>query len=176
MRVTTAIASLLTVGLAAAASRRATCAAQYILDACLTSTTPQLKACEPNDWPCLCEQSNNVLTCYNNCPGDSGQFGAEQTKTSYCNAAKAYSNTSSTSSSQSAVASATSASSPRETSSSSSSSSTSTAGSGQKNAAAPTSSSSSSHSTSTGAAAATGLGSVQGGLVAVVALGLGAVL
>jgi hypothetical protein len=33
-----------------------------IVDACLTSMKPQLEACGPNDWKCLCEQSNNVLT------------------------------------------------------------------------------------------------------------------
>jgi len=33
-----------------------------IVDACLESTEPQLKACPPNDWKCLCEQSTNVLT------------------------------------------------------------------------------------------------------------------
>ncbi|EAW22917.1 GPI anchored serine-threonine rich protein [Aspergillus fischeri NRRL 181] len=67
------------------------CAAQNIVDACLESMKPQLDACGPNDWKCLCDQSINVLTCYNNCPGHPDSFGAEQTKTSYCNAAQAYS-------------------------------------------------------------------------------------
>lgn len=67
------------------------CAAQNIVDACLESMKPQLDACGLNDWKCLCEQSINVLTCYNNCPGHPDSFGAEQSKTSYCNAAQAYS-------------------------------------------------------------------------------------
>ncbi|KAF4950703.1 hypothetical protein F66182_18488, partial [Fusarium sp. NRRL 66182] len=62
MRLSTAIATLLTVGLAAAHSRRATCAAQNILDACLATENAQLSSCAANDWDCLCEQSNNVLT------------------------------------------------------------------------------------------------------------------
>ena len=43
-----------------------------------------------DDWDCMCTQSNNVLTCYNNCPGDPNAFGAQQTKISYCNAANVY--------------------------------------------------------------------------------------
>ncbi|EME84207.1 uncharacterized protein MYCFIDRAFT_195328 [Pseudocercospora fijiensis CIRAD86] len=60
-----------------------------IISACLGSTTPQLKACASQDWDCMCTQSQNVLTCYNNCPSDPNKFGAEQTSVSYCNAAKA---------------------------------------------------------------------------------------
>ncbi|GFF39225.1 hypothetical protein IFM61606_08176 [Aspergillus udagawae] len=71
------------------------CAAQNIVDACLASMKPQFDSCGPNDWKCLCDQSINVLTCYNNCPGHPDSFGAEQTKQSYCNAAGAYSTLSS---------------------------------------------------------------------------------
>ncbi|KAI9376812.1 hypothetical protein BJX61DRAFT_538508 [Aspergillus egyptiacus] len=69
------------------------CAAQNILDACIDSIQIQVDACGPNEWECLCEQTNNLLTCYNNCPEDSGRFGVEQQKTSYCNAAGAFSST-----------------------------------------------------------------------------------
>ncbi|CRG85210.1 GPI anchored serine-threonine rich protein [Talaromyces islandicus] len=159
MRFATAIASLLTVGMATA--QAASCAAQYILDACLSSTTPQLKACAANDWTCLCDRSNTVLTCYNNCPGHDGQFGAQQTKTSYCNAAKAYASTTTTS--QAAIATANDAAS---------------ASSASEAASSPSTTSSSAQSTSSGAAAAvTGaVHNIQGGVVAALALGLGAVL
>jgi hypothetical protein len=60
-----------------------------IIQTCLATEKAQLANCSPNDWDCLCEQSNNVLTCYNNCPSSPDRFGAEQTKVSYCNAAKA---------------------------------------------------------------------------------------
>jgi hypothetical protein len=60
-----------------------------IIKSCLGSTQPQLDACEANDWDCMCEQANNVLTCYNNCPSAPQKFGMEQTKVSYCNASKA---------------------------------------------------------------------------------------
>ena len=56
-----------------------------------------LSACTANDWDCLCTQSTNVLTCYNNCPSDPNAFGAQQTQTSYCNAAKAYGSSASSS-------------------------------------------------------------------------------
>jgi hypothetical protein len=60
-----------------------------IIQTCVATEKAQLDNCKPNDWDCLCEQSNNVLTCYNNCPSDPNRFGVEQTKVSYCNAAKA---------------------------------------------------------------------------------------
>ncbi|KAI7220504.1 hypothetical protein KC333_g2334 [Hortaea werneckii] len=69
-----------------------------IIQTCLGSTQAQLAACEDNDWDCLCTQQTNVLTCYNNCPSDPNAFGAQQTQTSYCNAAKAYGSSSSSSS------------------------------------------------------------------------------
>ncbi|KXT06923.1 hypothetical protein AC578_7156 [Pseudocercospora eumusae] len=77
-----------------------------IISACLGSTQPQLKACDSQDWDCLCTQSQNVLTCYNNCPGDPNKFGAEQTSVSYCNAAKAYGSSASASMSKTATATA----------------------------------------------------------------------
>ncbi|KAL1985091.1 hypothetical protein VTN96DRAFT_8220 [Rasamsonia emersonii] len=148
-------------------SSSSSCQAQNILDACLASTTPQLKACAANDWNCLCEQSNNVLTCYNNCPNDPNRFGAEQSKTSYCNAAKANSPSSSASSGSST---------PTPTSSSSNESSTaSSTGKGESSSSPTSTSSSKSGSSSTGAAP--GALSVQAGtLVGAVALALGAAL
>ncbi|EED23963.1 GPI anchored serine-threonine rich protein [Talaromyces stipitatus ATCC 10500] len=176
MRFCTTIAALLTIGLAAAHSRRAACAAQNILDACLATEQAQLQACGVNDWSCLCEQSNNVLTCYNNCPGDDGHFGAQQRMTSYCNAAKAYSPSSISSS---AVSSATSA----HASESSGGSASSTASGASATETGPSSSghSSSSSTSASGslftphsAAASIAAGMVvQGGVVAALALGLG---
>ncbi|KAL5358368.1 hypothetical protein BJX96DRAFT_146414 [Aspergillus floccosus] len=65
------------------------CDAQSILDACLSSLKPQLDDCPPNEWKCLCEQSTNVLTCYNNCPNHSDRFGVSQQTESYCRAYRA---------------------------------------------------------------------------------------
>ncbi|EMF08340.1 uncharacterized protein SEPMUDRAFT_53918 [Sphaerulina musiva SO2202] len=61
-----------------------------IIQSCLGTTQAQYNACTPNDWSCLCEQANNVLTCYNNCPSAPQRFGFEQTKVAQCNAASAY--------------------------------------------------------------------------------------
>ena len=52
-------------------------------------TKSQFDACDSQDWDCLCEQANNVLTCYNNCPSAPDRFGYEQTKVANCNAASA---------------------------------------------------------------------------------------
>ncbi|KAL2872159.1 GPI anchored serine-threonine rich protein [Aspergillus lucknowensis] len=69
------------------------CDAQTILDTCIKSIQRQVDACGANEWDCLCEQTNNLLTCYNNCPGDGGRNGVQQQKVSYCNAAGMFSST-----------------------------------------------------------------------------------
>ncbi|KZF25621.1 hypothetical protein L228DRAFT_244499 [Xylona heveae TC161] len=66
------------------------CAAQNILDACLATENTQLGTCQSNDYKCLCDKYTNVLTCYNNCPGDSGKFSAQQNVVANCNAASVY--------------------------------------------------------------------------------------
>lgn len=68
-----------------------------IIESCLGTTKSQFDACDSQDWDCLCEQANNVLTCYNNCPSAPDRFGYEQTKVANCNAASAYGTKSSTS-------------------------------------------------------------------------------
>lgn len=60
-----------------------------IIASCLDTTQPQVEACKPNDWSCLCDASQQVDTCYNNCPSHPDAFGQQQTTTSYCNAAEA---------------------------------------------------------------------------------------
>ncbi|CAK4033369.1 Hypothetical predicted protein [Lecanosticta acicola] len=66
-----------------------------IIASCLGTTKAQLSACATNDWDCMCTQTTNVLTCYNNCPSSPDRNGVLQQQTSYCNAAKAYSSSSS---------------------------------------------------------------------------------
>ncbi|KAL4969001.1 GPI anchored serine-threonine rich protein [Aspergillus stella-maris] len=70
------------------------CDAQNILDACVNSIQAQVDNCGANEWDCLCEQTNNMLTCYNNCPGDPARNGVNQQRISYCNAAGQLSSTS----------------------------------------------------------------------------------
>ncbi|KAF2864081.1 hypothetical protein K470DRAFT_51623 [Piedraia hortae CBS 480.64] len=59
-----------------------------IITSCLGSMNAQLQSCNQQDWDCLCEQSNNVKTCYNNCPTDPRAYAIGQQTESYCNAAK----------------------------------------------------------------------------------------
>ncbi|RAH60859.1 hypothetical protein BO85DRAFT_506345 [Aspergillus piperis CBS 112811] len=63
--------------------------AKNILDACLSQMKPQMDKCSQNDWSCLCTQSKNMLTCYNDCPSDPNHTSADQQKMEYCNAAEA---------------------------------------------------------------------------------------
>ncbi|EME44751.1 hypothetical protein DOTSEDRAFT_129328 [Dothistroma septosporum NZE10] len=60
-----------------------------IIANCLGTQTAQLQSCAVNDWACMCEQQNNVLTCYNNCPADPRKPAAESQSVSWCGAAKA---------------------------------------------------------------------------------------
>ncbi|KAL3489814.1 hypothetical protein BJX62DRAFT_150408 [Aspergillus germanicus] len=85
------------------AATSSSCDAQNILDTCLRSIQIQVDNCGPNEWDCLCEQTNNLLTCYNNCPNDGGRNGVQQQKVSYCNAAEAAGLLSSTTTSTSAT-------------------------------------------------------------------------
>ncbi|KAE8366407.1 hypothetical protein BDV27DRAFT_125407 [Aspergillus caelatus] len=123
------------------------CAAQNIVDDCKSRMLEQVNSCEVNDWRCLCEQQGNVVTCFNNCPGSTQSTPERQKQQVYCNAAKALP------SSSTKVASSTS--SATETKKTSSSTTTST-------------------STSTGAASlpTAAFGTVEGGLMLGVVLGV----
>ncbi|QSZ32567.1 hypothetical protein DSL72_002145 [Monilinia vaccinii-corymbosi] len=80
---------------ATAGSSSSTCQGQNVLDACLSSTTAIANACQSTDYNCLCTGWNAVLTCYNECPNDSGYAGALSNKQTYCNDASVYTSTSS---------------------------------------------------------------------------------
>jgi len=109
MRYTTGLV-LAVVGLAAAQSTTTSAATtsasgtsgcgtsiDAIINNCLDTENAQLASCAANDWDCMCTQTTNVLTCYNNCPTDPNAYGVQQQQTSYCNAAKAYGSSSSSS-------------------------------------------------------------------------------
>lgn len=114
-----------------------------------------------------------MTSCYNNCPGDDGQFGAQQTMTANCNAAKAY-GTSTSSTASSSVTAQASSSASSETASESSPTLTGTATSGHSFS---TFTASGAMKTSSDSAAAPASGAIaQGGLFAALALGLGLIL
>jgi len=99
MRFTTALAVLASAGFAAAQSTAASvataaqptsssaCLAQNIVDACVAGIQPQINACAGTDWICLCQQYQNLLTCYNNCPGLAARASVQNQVTSFCTAA-----------------------------------------------------------------------------------------
>lgn len=80
---------------ASSSTSTSTCQAENILQACLKSTQPMFQGCASTDYSCLCTQSINVLTCYNNCPNDSGAVAAQENKDTYCNDASLYATTTS---------------------------------------------------------------------------------
>jgi len=80
-------ASVATVATAAQPTSSSTCQAQNIVDACIADTQPQINACAGNDWICLCQQYQNLLTCYNNCPDLPERATVQNQVTSFCTAA-----------------------------------------------------------------------------------------
>jgi len=141
------------------------CDAQVILDTCLMTTKAILDTCGPNDYSCLCTQYTNVLTCYNNCPADQGRFAIESFQADNCNAA-------------SLLASTTTTIKPSSTASPNSATTTATSAASSTGAAAAASSSGAAKQSS----AAAGMRGDQivaaeiGGLMALLAAGLGSLL
>ncbi|KAJ4378220.1 hypothetical protein N0V86_005920 [Didymella sp. IMI 355093] len=84
--------TLLLAGAAAFASTAfaADCAAQNIVDACVSGYQARIDACNKNgnDWICLCDVYTDVLTCYNNCPDSNERSPVQNQVTSYCTAAE----------------------------------------------------------------------------------------
>ncbi|GAB7356893.1 hypothetical protein MBLNU459_g7755t1, partial [Dothideomycetes sp. NU459] len=70
-----------------AAASGYSCAAQTVLDACVSQLQPYTTECTGNDWNCLCNSWTNLQTCYNNCPGDPKAYSVGQSKSTYCQAA-----------------------------------------------------------------------------------------
>ncbi|PSN64017.1 hypothetical protein BS50DRAFT_95456 [Corynespora cassiicola Philippines] len=63
------------------------CQAQNIVDACIEGYQSRIEDCSANDWICLCDVYNDVLTCYNNCPDSNERPPVQNQVTQYCNAA-----------------------------------------------------------------------------------------
>ncbi|KHJ33479.1 putative gpi anchored serine-threonine rich protein [Erysiphe necator] len=72
------------------------CAAQAVLDTCISSTTAIATACALTDYACLCQKNTDILTCFNNCPNDPRLSAVRSTQASYCANASAYPSSSST--------------------------------------------------------------------------------
>jgi len=94
MRFASALALLVSVSFAAAQSqtgaaapKATSCNAQNIVDACVAGIKTQIDTCTANDWICLCQNYQNLLTCYNNCPDSVEKSPVQNQVTSYCGAA-----------------------------------------------------------------------------------------
>ncbi|KAI5209390.1 hypothetical protein E4T39_00697 [Aureobasidium subglaciale] len=74
----------------AAAQSTSTCAAQSVLNLCVSQQQASTSRCGPTDYDCLCQGYTTLVVCYNNCPNDAGAFTASQNKIQYCQAASQY--------------------------------------------------------------------------------------
>ncbi|KAJ5811789.1 hypothetical protein N7474_008090 [Penicillium riverlandense] len=92
MRYTTAISVLVAASASLAlADDSSKCAAQKVVDQCVTDMKFQLENCDTGDWDCMCTHSTDVVGCYNNCPEDEERLGAQQIRQQNCANARAYS-------------------------------------------------------------------------------------
>ncbi|ORY65085.1 uncharacterized protein BCR38DRAFT_408829 [Pseudomassariella vexata] len=67
------------------------CAALPILEACLSTTEGYVSQCTSTDYTCLCDKYTAIMTCFNNCPGDSRSSSYSNQKELYCMNASLYS-------------------------------------------------------------------------------------
>ncbi|KEQ77484.1 hypothetical protein M436DRAFT_36229 [Aureobasidium namibiae CBS 147.97] len=63
------------------------CAAQNVLDLCVSQQSAKNSQCGPNDYDCLCSGYTDLVVCYKQCPNDPNAFSASQYKVQYCQAA-----------------------------------------------------------------------------------------
>ncbi|KAK4133802.1 hypothetical protein BT67DRAFT_44359 [Trichocladium antarcticum] len=69
------------------------CAADYILEACLSGERAKLAACLSTDYECQCIQWRNIITCYNNCPNDPRVYNDAGQRDLFCGLASQYATT-----------------------------------------------------------------------------------
>ncbi|KAK4100053.1 hypothetical protein N658DRAFT_145610 [Parathielavia hyrcaniae] len=74
----------------AMAQSTSVCAANYIVEACLEFENAKLNECGQENWDCSCQQWQNIITCYNNCPNDPRQHAAEGQRVIFCGYASQY--------------------------------------------------------------------------------------
>ncbi|KAJ2907494.1 hypothetical protein GGI21_003833, partial [Coemansia aciculifera] len=63
------------------------CAAQNILNTCLSVQGLMFNTCAYSDWSCKCAAQRTIASCFNNCPDDGGRAAQDGQVTVYCNAA-----------------------------------------------------------------------------------------
>ena len=64
-----------------------------ILDACIATIQGQVNACAQSDYSCLCTAYTNLVGCYANCPNDATIGTAQQQRELNCNNASVYGST-----------------------------------------------------------------------------------
>ncbi|KAL2111529.1 hypothetical protein VUR80DRAFT_9883 [Thermomyces stellatus] len=62
---------ILPIALLASTAAAASCDAEDIVEACLTSEQAKFDNCDTTDYDCLCAAQQAIATCFNNCPDDS---------------------------------------------------------------------------------------------------------
>ncbi|KAG1640988.1 hypothetical protein G6F44_006285 [Rhizopus delemar] len=77
-----AVASTATATTTPTRSSTSDCAVKSVFDLCLQNEDDYIKRCQDHDYACLCTTNRQKLSCWNNCPNDTGlatQEGVVQT-------------------------------------------------------------------------------------------------
>ncbi|KAJ0387885.1 hypothetical protein COL922a_001437 [Colletotrichum nupharicola] len=80
----------ITLLIAAVAAQDTKCAAEPIVETCLSSEKAKVEACSATDYDCQCAAYQAVATCYNNCPNDARASSAQNQVTIFCQQASLY--------------------------------------------------------------------------------------
>ncbi|KAF4977829.1 hypothetical protein FZEAL_5672 [Fusarium zealandicum] len=81
---------------APAATGSAECEAEYIVKRCLSTEEAKVRACDDQDYECLCAAHEAVATCFNNCPDDNRLGSAQGQVQIFCSQASIYRSTKTT--------------------------------------------------------------------------------
>ncbi|KAG1048289.1 hypothetical protein G6F43_009307 [Rhizopus delemar] len=60
------------------------CAVQSVFDLCIQNQDDYIKRCGIQDFACLCSTNKQKLSCWNNCPNDTGLLSQQGVVENYC--------------------------------------------------------------------------------------------
>ncbi|KAG0732514.1 hypothetical protein G6F57_020158 [Rhizopus arrhizus] len=60
------------------------CAVQSVFDLCIQNQDDYIKRCGNQDFACLCSTNKQKLSCWNNCPNDTGLLSQQGVVENYC--------------------------------------------------------------------------------------------
>ncbi|KAI8141013.1 hypothetical protein BJV82DRAFT_620477 [Fennellomyces sp. T-0311] len=82
--VSTAAVALVALSQSASAQTAGTCPDQTVFDQCKRNEDNYIATCAQGDYACLCKWQTEKVSCWNNCPNDTGRGTEEALRITYC--------------------------------------------------------------------------------------------